>query len=92
MLENVEIVAVMLDTNGNVTFCNDYLLGLTRRARGEVLRHREAIMEKLGIHDRAELRNRYSDSWRAHSACLRWVMSPQDPGEQRPGLAGYVHA
>ena len=37
MLENVEIVAVMLDTDGNVTFCNDYLLGLTHRAREEVI-------------------------------------------------------
>mgnify|MGYP001558079811 CR=1 FL=1 len=37
MLENVELIAVMLDAEGRVTFCNDYLLRLTGRSRADVL-------------------------------------------------------
>jgi PAS domain S-box-containing protein len=37
MLENVELVAMTLDKNGIVTFCNDYLLRLTGWTREEVL-------------------------------------------------------
>lgn len=29
MLENINLLAVMLDLNGNITFCNDFLLNLT---------------------------------------------------------------
>jgi PAS domain S-box-containing protein len=37
ILEQVELAAVMLDTEGAVTFCNDYLLQLTGWKRKEVL-------------------------------------------------------
>jgi PAS domain S-box-containing protein len=37
MLENVQLVAVMLDAQGNITFCNDSLLDLTGWQREEVL-------------------------------------------------------
>jgi PAS domain S-box-containing protein len=37
ILERVELAAVMLDTEGVVTFCNDYLLRLTGWKRPEVL-------------------------------------------------------
>jgi PAS domain S-box-containing protein len=37
MLENVDLIAVMLDLDGRVTFCNDYLLNLTGRSRAGVL-------------------------------------------------------
>jgi PAS domain S-box-containing protein len=37
MLENVELIAVMLNVEGRVTFCNDYLLRLTGRSRADVL-------------------------------------------------------
>ncbi len=37
MLETVDLVAVMLDINGNITFCNDYLLKLTGWRREEVM-------------------------------------------------------
>jgi len=37
VLENVELVAVMLDTEANVAFCNDYFLSLTGWTREEVL-------------------------------------------------------
>jgi PAS domain S-box-containing protein len=37
MLEGVELLAVMLDTQGHITFCNDHLLRLTERTRLEVL-------------------------------------------------------
>ncbi len=37
LLENVHLLAVMLDNEGNITFCNDYLLNLTGWAKEEVL-------------------------------------------------------
>jgi PAS domain S-box-containing protein len=37
MLEGVKLLAVMLDDNGNITFCNSHLLGLTGWRREEVL-------------------------------------------------------
>jgi two-component system, cell cycle sensor histidine kinase and response regulator CckA len=37
LLENVQLVAVMLDRNGNITYCNSYLLGLTGWSTEEIL-------------------------------------------------------
>lgn len=37
MLENVHLVSVIMDTNGNINFCNDFLLRLTGWKREEVL-------------------------------------------------------
>ncbi len=37
MQENIDLIAVMLDLNGRVTFCNDYLLNLTGHSRASVL-------------------------------------------------------
>lgn len=37
ILENVELAATMLDADGRIVFCNDYLLNLTGWARDEVL-------------------------------------------------------
>ncbi len=37
ILENVRMVSVCLDTQGNITFCNDYLLELTGYQRDEVI-------------------------------------------------------
>jgi two-component system cell cycle sensor histidine kinase/response regulator CckA len=37
LLENIQLLAVILDLNGNITFCNDYLLRLTEWSRDEVL-------------------------------------------------------
>ena len=37
LLEGVQLVAVMLDREGNVTFCNDFLLSLTGWRREEVV-------------------------------------------------------
>lgn len=37
LLETVHQIAVILDTEGNIVFCNDYLLGLTGWTRDEVL-------------------------------------------------------
>jgi two-component system cell cycle sensor histidine kinase/response regulator CckA len=37
MLENVELLAMTLDMDGNVTFCNDYLLKLTGWEHSEVI-------------------------------------------------------
>jgi PAS domain S-box-containing protein len=39
LLENVNLVAVMLDTQGRITFCNDQLLRLTGWDRQEILGH-----------------------------------------------------
>jgi PAS domain S-box-containing protein len=37
LLETINLIAVMLDHDGNITFCNDYFLHLTGRTRDEVL-------------------------------------------------------
>lgn len=37
LLETVRLAAVMLDQNGNITFCNDYFLSLTGWGREEAL-------------------------------------------------------
>jgi PAS domain S-box-containing protein len=37
MLENLELIAMMLDRDGKVTFCNDFLLRLTGWTREEVV-------------------------------------------------------
>jgi PAS domain S-box-containing protein len=37
LLETINLIAVMLDRSGNITFCNDYFLHLTGRTRDEVL-------------------------------------------------------
>ncbi|GAB4561355.1 MAG: hypothetical protein Tsb0017_18900 [Geothermobacteraceae bacterium] len=37
VLERVQLIAVLLDTNGKVSFCNDFLLKLTGMTREEVL-------------------------------------------------------
>ena len=37
LLENIHLVSMILDTNGRVTFCNDYLLQLTGWSREEVI-------------------------------------------------------
>jgi len=37
ILENIDLLAISLDTNGNLTFCNDYFLRLTGWDRAEVL-------------------------------------------------------
>ena len=37
MLENVQLIAVMLDLQGRITFCNDFLVNLTGWGRSELL-------------------------------------------------------
>jgi PAS domain S-box-containing protein len=37
LLENINLVSIILDTSGKVTFCNDYLLQLTGWSRAEVI-------------------------------------------------------
>ncbi|WP_321417231.1 PAS domain S-box protein [uncultured Methanomethylovorans sp.] len=37
ILNNIRLLGVMLDLNGNIIFCNDFLLDLTRRKREDVL-------------------------------------------------------
>ena len=37
VLETVQLIGLMLDNSGNITFCNDYLLNLTHWTREEVL-------------------------------------------------------
>lgn len=40
LLENVQLVAIILDCDGRISFCNDYLLNLTGWSREEVLNQR----------------------------------------------------
>lgn len=37
LLENIELISVILDTNGNILFCNQYLLSLTGWTYNEVI-------------------------------------------------------
>ncbi|TQD23897.1 PAS domain S-box protein [Methanolobus vulcani] len=37
ILENIQLVGLILDTKGNIVFCNDFLLGLTGWKKEEVL-------------------------------------------------------
>ena len=37
LLETIQLVAIILDPNGDVSFCNDYFLNLTGWSRDEVL-------------------------------------------------------
>ncbi len=37
LLETIQLVAIILDRNGNISFCNDYFLNLTGWSRDEVL-------------------------------------------------------
>jgi diguanylate cyclase (GGDEF)-like protein/PAS domain S-box-containing protein len=37
MLNNIELVSIMLDRNGDISYCNDYLLDLTGWPRDQVL-------------------------------------------------------
>jgi two-component system cell cycle sensor histidine kinase/response regulator CckA len=37
ILESVQLIAVMMDTTGRITFCNSYLLGLTGWGREEII-------------------------------------------------------
>lgn len=37
LLENVRLISILLDPNGNITFCNDFLLALTGWQRDKVL-------------------------------------------------------
>lgn len=37
LLESIQLLAIMLDTDGNITFCNDYLLNLTGWSREEIV-------------------------------------------------------
>ena len=54
VLENVQLVAVTLDTAGNITFCNDFLLELTGWERAEVLgRNWHATFIPPDLRDRA---------------------------------------
>jgi diguanylate cyclase (GGDEF)-like protein/PAS domain S-box-containing protein len=36
-IENINLIAISLDTQGKITYCNDYMLNLTGWRRGEVL-------------------------------------------------------
>lgn len=40
LLENIQLVAIILDCNGRISFCNDYLLTMTGWSREEILGQR----------------------------------------------------
>ena len=56
VLETVSLVGVMLDLDGNIILCNDYLLGLTGWTREEVL-HRSWFDLFIPEDIRAQIRN-----------------------------------
>ncbi len=59
ILENIQLAALMLDRQGRVTFCNDFLLRLTGRSREELL-GRDWFDSCIPPEDRRQLR----DFWR----------------------------
>lgn len=64
MLENVELLAMTLDLQGNVTFCNDYLLRLTGYAREEILG--QELFPKLAPLGQVDVRRKaYRTIWSA---------------------------
>jgi PAS domain S-box-containing protein len=58
MLDNLELVSIMLDQNGRITYCNDYLLRLTGWQREEIIAQNwfdtflppELVEELHGVH------------------------------------------
>ena len=57
MQENIDLIAVMLDRDGRVTFCNDYLLNLTGYSRASVLGQ---DWFELFVPPEAEIKERFS--------------------------------
>ena len=57
MLETINLLAIILDTNGKVTFCNDYLLALTGWKREEVIN--ADWFEKFLPEENAVVKDRY---------------------------------
>ena len=37
LMKNIKLISLMLDTNGNITFCNNYLLSITKYSSDEIL-------------------------------------------------------
>ncbi|MEW6350088.1 MAG: response regulator [Thermodesulfobacteriota bacterium] len=60
ILENVRLVSVCLDPQGNVTFCNDYLLELTGYRRAEVI-GRNWFDLFVPVHKAADIRRIYME-------------------------------
>lgn len=55
VMDNVEMVSLMLDTNAHITYCNDYLLRLTGWRREEVIG--EDWFERFLPFDRGDVRS-----------------------------------
>lgn len=59
MLENVEMIAITLDAEGKVTFCNDFLLRKTGWNRAEVM---QADWFSIFAPDQSNLRNQFLET------------------------------
>ena len=89
MLEKVQLVVVMLDADGHVTFCNDYLLRLTGWTRQEALG--SDWFSRFLPPGSDAVRNMYFDSMRAgaDAGAVPYLPSYENPiitkaGELRP--------
>ena len=61
VLENVQLLAIMLDMEGRITFCNDYYLKITGYTREELLNERW-IKTFIPLEKREEIRNIFDDA------------------------------
>src|SRR5262249_15571474 len=68
MLANVNLIAITLDTEGRLTYCNDYLLRLTGWQREEVIGH--SWFERFLPRNDAQAHARFSDLLRSDPVAL----------------------
>ena len=72
MLENVHLLSVILDVNGSIRFCNEYLLKLTGYTRDEVLGKNWFdlfIPEKSRTNSAKNSRKIYAQKFSSHHEC-----------------------
>lgn len=103
ILENVDLVAICLDNDGKITFCNDFLLGITGWQRDDVL-GRDWFDIFVPEEDRSKLRQwcqppagdgirfngeRYIVTRSGNRRCVRWntTIFLRDSLEKVTGMA-----
>ena len=85
MLETINLLAITLDTNGKVTFCNNYLLTLTDWRREDVID--VDWFEKFIPEENSDLRSLYLDSLAASALPAH----QENPIRTRSGEIRLIH-
>jgi two-component system, cell cycle sensor histidine kinase and response regulator CckA len=73
LLENVQLSALMMDLDGHLTFCNDYILKATGWAREELIGH--SVTEFMVPEDRARVAG-LIQALRSDTAPSHWTAEP----------------